>query len=47
MPRGEPGRTFGGGISSVERYYVATAPEGKPLAPKKHPGSRLEEGARR
>ncbi len=47
-PKTEAARTFGVGISSVKRY-VATAREGKSLAPKKRPGSKpkLDQGARR
>ncbi len=41
MPKIEAARAFGVGISSVERY-VATAREGKPLAPKRRPGSKPE-----
>jgi transposase len=48
MPTVEVARTFGVGVSSVKRY-AAAAREGRPLAPKKHPGSKpkIEEGARR
>jgi transposase len=48
MPTVEVARTFGVGVSSVKRY-AATAREGRPLAPKKHPGSKpkIDEGARR
>jgi transposase len=48
MPTTEVAKTFGVGVSSVKRY-AATACEGRPLAPKKHPGSKpkLDEGARR
>jgi transposase len=48
MPKIEAARTFGVGISSVKRY-VATAHQGRSLAPKKRPGSKpkLDEGARR
>jgi transposase len=48
MPTIEVAKTFGVGVSSVKRY-AATAREGRPLAPKKHPGSKpkLDEGARR
>ncbi len=48
MPKVEAARTFGVGISSVKRY-VATAREGKSLAPKKRPGSKpkLDHRARR
>ena len=48
MGKSEAARTFGVGISSVKRY-VATAREGKSLAPKKRPGSKpkLDHRARR
>jgi transposase len=48
MPKIEAARTFGVGISSVKRY-VATARQGRSLAPKKRPGSKpkLDESARR
>jgi len=48
MPKIEAAWAFGVGISSVKRY-VATAREGKPLAPKRRPGSKpkLDEGARK
>ena len=48
MPKIEAARTFGVGISSVERY-VATSRQGRSLAPKNRPGSmpKLDEGARR
>lgn len=48
MPKNEAARSFGVGISSVKRY-VATARQGRSLAPKKRPGSKpkLDEGARR
>jgi transposase len=48
MPKSEAARTFGVGISSVKRY-VATYREGRSLAPKKRPGSKLKlsESARR
>ena len=44
----EVARAFGVGVSSVKRY-VATAREGRSLAPKRRPGSkpRMDEGARR
>ena len=44
----EVARTFGVGLSTVKRY-AATAREGKPLAPKKRPGSKpkLDEAARK
>jgi transposase len=48
MLKSEAARTFGVGISSVKRY-VATYREGRSLAPKKRPGSKLKlsESARR
>ena len=48
MPTVEVAKTFGVGLSTVKRY-AATAREGRPLAPKKHPGSKpkIDEGARR
>ena len=48
MPTSEVARTFGVGASTVKRY-AATAREGKPLAPKKRPGSKpkLDEAARK
>jgi transposase len=48
MPTVEVARTFGVGVSTVKRY-AATAREGRPLAPKKHPGSKpkIDEGARK
>ena len=44
----EVARAFGVGVSTVKRY-AAMAREGRPLAPKKHPGSKpkIDEGARR
>ncbi len=47
-PKTEVARAFGVGVSSVKRY-VATAREGRSLAPKRRPGSkpRMDEGARR
>ena len=41
MPKIEAARAFGVGISSDKRF-VATAREGKPLTPKKRPGSKNE-----
>jgi transposase len=38
-PTAEVARTFGVGLSTVKRY-AAVAREGKPLAPKKRPGSK-------
>jgi transposase len=48
MPKTEAAKTFGVSRASVKRY-AAAAREGKPLAPKKHPGSKpkLDETARR
>ena len=48
MPTSELARTFGVGLSTLKRY-AATAREGKPLAPKKRPGSKpkLGEAARK
>ena len=49
MPKIEAARSFGVGISSVKRY-VATARQGRSLAPKKRPGGskpKLDESARR
>jgi transposase len=48
MPTAEVAWTFGVGHSTVKRYS-ATAREGKPLAPKKRPGSKpkLDEAARK
>ena len=43
MPTSEVARTFGVGLSSVKRY-AATAREGKPLAPKRRPGSKPKLG---
>lgn len=48
MPTKEVARTFGVGASTVKRY-AAAAREGRPLAPKKRPGSKpkMDEGARK
>src|ERR671921_1448618 len=48
MPKSEAAKTFGVSRSSVKRYAAARR-EGRPLTPKKHPGSRpkLDERARR
>jgi transposase len=48
MPTSEVAKTFGVGLSTVKRF-AATARQGRPLAPKKHPGSKpkIDEGARR
>ena len=48
MPTVEVAKTFGVGVSTVKRY-AATAREGRPLTPKKRPGSKpkLDESARR
>ena len=47
MPTVEVARAFGVGVSTVKRY-ATTARQGRPLAPKKHPGSnpKIDEGAR-
>jgi transposase len=47
-PNTEVARAFGVGVSSVKRY-VATAREGRSLAPKRRPGSKpkLDERARK
>ena len=47
-PKAEVARAFGVGVSSVKRY-VATAREGRSLAPKRRPGSKpkVGEAARR
>jgi transposase len=48
IPTAEVARTFGVGASTVKRY-AAVAREGRPLAPKKRPGSKpkMDGGARR
>ena len=48
MPKSEAARAFGVSRSSVKRYAAARR-EGKPLAPKKHPGSKpkLDQRARK
>jgi transposase len=48
MPKSEAARAFGVSRSSVKRY-AATRREGRPLTPKKHPGSKpkLDERARK
>jgi transposase len=48
MTKTQAAKTFGVSRSSVKRY-AAAGREGKPLAPKKHPGSKpkLDERARR
>ncbi|MFL6031578.1 MAG: helix-turn-helix domain-containing protein [Rubrobacteraceae bacterium] len=48
MPTSEVARAFGVRVSTVKRY-AATARQGRPLAPKKHPGSKpkIDDGARR
>jgi transposase len=48
MGKSEAARSFGVSLSSVKRY-AKLAEEGKPLAPKKRPGSRpkIGDGARR
>ena len=47
-PTAEVAQTFSVGLSTVKRY-AATARQGKPLAPKKRPGSKakLDEAARK
>jgi len=46
MTKAEAARAFGVGLSSVKRY-VSMVWEGRPLAPKRRPGSRpkLDEGS--
>ncbi|MGI8910104.1 MAG: helix-turn-helix domain-containing protein [Rubrobacteraceae bacterium] len=48
MPKSEATRAFGVSRSSVKRYAVARR-EGRPLTPKKHPGSKpkLDERTRK
>jgi transposase len=48
MPKSEAARTFGVSRSSVKRYAAARR-EGRPLAPRKHPGPepKLDERARK
>jgi transposase len=48
MPKSAAAKTFGVSRASVKRYAAARR-EGRPLTPKKHPGSRpkLDESARR
>lgn len=48
MPKSEAAKTFGVSRSSVKRYAAARR-EGRPLAPRKHPGSKpkLDERARK
>jgi transposase len=48
MPKSEAARTFGISRSSIKRYAAARR-EGRPLTPKKHPGSKpkLDERARK
>jgi transposase len=48
MPKSEAARIFGVSRSSVKRYAAARR-EGRPLTPKKHPGSKpkLDERARK
>jgi transposase len=45
IDRSEVARTFGVSLSSIKRY-IGVAREGKPLCPKKHPGSRPKIGER-
>jgi transposase len=48
MPKSVAAKTFGVSRSSIKRY-AATRREGRPLAPRKHPGSKpkLDEKARK
>jgi transposase len=48
MPKSEAARTFGVSRSSVKRYAAARR-EGRPLTPRKHPGSKpkLDQRARK
>jgi transposase len=48
MPKSEAAKIFGVSRSSIKRYAAARR-EGKPLAPKKHPGSKpkLDERAKK
>jgi transposase len=48
MPKSEAAKTFGVSRSSVKRYAAARR-EGRPLTPKRHPGSKpkLDQRARR
>jgi len=48
MPKSEAAKTFGVSRSSVKRYAAARR-EGRPLTPRKHPGSKpkLDEKARK
>jgi transposase len=48
MPKSEAAKTFGVSRSSVKRYAAARR-EGRPLAPRKHPGSKpkLDQKARK
>ena len=48
MPKSQAARTFGVSRSSVKRY-AAVRREGRPLTPKKHPGSKpkLDQSARK
>jgi transposase len=46
MAKSEAARTFGVSLSSVKRY-VAKAREGSSLSPRKHPGPKIDERARR
>jgi transposase len=48
MPKSQAARTFGVSRSSVKRYAAARR-EGRPLSPRKHPGSepKLDERARK
>ncbi len=44
MPTTEVAKTFGVGVSSVKRYAAAAREGRRPLAPKKHPGSKPKLG---
>ena len=48
MPKSEAAKTFGVSRSSIKRYAAARR-EGRPLAPRKHPGSKpkLDQRARK
>jgi transposase len=48
MPKSEAARTFGVSRSSIKRYAAARR-EGRPLAPRRHPGSKpkLDQKARK
>ncbi len=44
MGKSETARTFSVSLSSVKRYAKKMADEGRPLAPKKRPGSKPKTG---